>query len=211
MLAHVFQRRRHQREWFFFAVFPRTKPADGVFIGRIHHQMKAAETFYRDNAIRVSALVRRVAIASSSTGDHGSCPSSHISICGPHSRTGVRLRMKSAVERIFIFRAALLDTSRNDASSYSRDRKEAFDDREARTAIRAVREWIEITPIRTGSKTSARQSAHVAMSGNTSGAFCFHALRCDEFRNPVKPRWIEERVLETLNRCMSADVSIRRG
>src|SRR5262245_44199265 len=116
-------------------MFLLAKPADGLFVRRVHHQMKATQALYADDHAAFERSGRcRDGIFRSAADVAVAVPQFQTR---PTVTTSVRLGMKSTVERVFVFRATAFTHCELAHRCVRAIVRQVLDNRKARAAMRA--------------------------------------------------------------------------
>lgn len=188
MRPNGIERRKHDREGFFFAMFPIPQTRNRRFISRIDEQLKSAEAFeghdFSGADFLSGSLQRFVTFGNDFA---GRIPKLQLRTT---LRTGIRLRVKTAVARVVIFALAIrahFEFFHRRVRAIVRQR---VDDGKTRTAIGAVCEritkapigWIEnfAQTIRAGRNVRQNQRALFAMTLALANLEAFVAARVEK-------------------------------
>ena len=127
-------------------MFSFSKPTDRLFVGPVHHEMKTAETLDSDHLAAANGL-NRIAQGRVVRGEHitGRAPQFEMRAAGG---AGVRLGVEPAVTRVLVFSPAGVAHREPGHGGVGPVVGEGPDDREARSAVRAVRKGIAVAAIR---------------------------------------------------------------
>ncbi len=206
---HVFERREQECQRLFLALFALAQTANSAIVSRIHHQMKSAEALDRDDLTRangfgggeqdfVAALgrARQIFFREKIGGvlPNATAPEFELR---PADRTRVRLRVKPAVERIVVFHLARGTHLKRLHRGVRPVVGQRFDDAEARTAIRAVRERIPIAAVRRIKNLAQTIGTRRDVRQHQRGLFAAGFARAD-FESVVAG-WIEPRAFQALD------------